>query len=93
MNAEDILIAYEKLKKLQIPCYIQQVTPQKVNVFFGKQQCVDIVKSFGKKPLSSFTDEEDFILGIMLGYDRILQVERYLKRISDKKNKNQLISV
>jgi len=26
------------------------------------------------------TDEEDFILGTMLGYDRVKQCERYLKR-------------
>jgi hypothetical protein len=30
--------------------------------------------------LSNLTDEEDFILGTMLGYDRVKQCERYLKR-------------
>ena len=33
-----------------------------------------------KKPLSNFTDEEDFILGVMLGYDRTRQCDRYIKR-------------
>ena len=30
--------------------------------------------------LSSLTDDEDFILGTMLGYDRVKQCERYLKK-------------
>lgn len=88
MKAEEILIAIAKLEKLQIPYYLQEVTPSKVNVFFGKLQCVEIVKSFGKKTLSNFTDEEDFILGILLVYDRILQSERYLKRISERRKGN-----
>ena len=32
------------------------------------------------RSLSDLTDEEDFILGVMLGYDRLKQCERYLKR-------------
>ncbi|RLD17868.1 MAG: DUF2023 domain-containing protein, partial [Caldiserica bacterium] len=29
--------------------------------------------------LSNLTEEEDFILGIMLGYDRLKQCERYMR--------------
>jgi len=38
--------------------------------------------------LSDLTDEEDFILGTMLGYDRVKQCERYLKRKRNGKNNN-----
>lgn len=62
-------------------CYLlQYVNSKKINVFFGKKQCVKIIESFDTKSLSDFTDEEDFILGIMLGYDRTQQCDRYIKR-------------
>lgn len=44
----------------------------------AKKKCVDVVKTFSPK-LNELTAEQDFILGIMLGYDRVKQCERYLK--------------
>jgi hypothetical protein len=82
MNSSDLKQAEEKLEKLQITYFVQHVTPNKVNIFFGKEECVRIIHSFGKDSLNSFSDEEDFILGIMLGYDRMLQCNRYIKRKS-----------
>ena len=38
--------------------------------------------------LSNLTDEEDFILGTMLGYDRVKQCERYLRRKRNGGNDN-----
>lgn len=52
---------------------------EKINVFFGAKDCVDVVKTFVSKKLNELTPEQDFILGIMLGYDRLKQCERYLK--------------
>ena len=49
-------------------------------VFFGDEVCIKIIQSFGDKSLSDYTDEEDFMLGTMLGYDHIQQCERYIKR-------------
>jgi hypothetical protein len=72
--------AEELLKRKGINHILQQVTSKKTNIFFGKKECIQIIKSFGKKSLSEFTDEEDFILGIMLGYDRNQQFTRYLER-------------
>ncbi|MBN2695444.1 DUF2023 family protein [bacterium] len=55
------------------------------NLFLGDVICLDVILSIGKKSLNEFTPEEDFILGIMLGYDRRLECERYLKlREKDK---------
>ncbi len=70
----------ELLNRKGISFYLQKVGCNKMNVFFGNSKCVKIIKSFGHESLNDFTDEEDFILGTMLGYDRIQQCERYLKR-------------
>lgn len=53
----------------------------RVNVYFGHKACVDVVKSFGSCPHCLHTPEQDFLLGIMLGYDRTRQCERYLNRL------------
>lgn len=82
MSSSEVAMAEEKLFRHNIAYFIQYVTPQKVNIFFGKEQCVKIIQSFNRKSLAEFTDEEDFMLGIMLGYDRIQQCERYLIRNS-----------
>lgn len=78
-----------KLKKENIGYYIQEVNGTKMNVFFGDAACIDIIKQTNFKSLSNLTEEEDLILGIMLGYDRLKQCERYLKR---KKNQLELSS-
>ncbi len=57
-----------------------EVNAEKVNVFFGDEVCIKIIRSFGGKSLSDYTDEEDFMLGTMLGYNRLQQCERYVKR-------------
>ncbi|MFA8437224.1 MAG: DUF2023 family protein [Marinifilaceae bacterium] len=71
-----------KLESDGIRYLIQSVGSDKINVFFGADNCVDVVGNFIHKSLSDLTHEEDFILGIMLGYDRLKQCERYLLRKS-----------
>lgn len=73
-----------RLNKNNISFLIQHVGNDKINVFFGSKECVEVVNSFINKSLTDLTDEEDFILGIMLGYDRLLQCKRYLKRKARK---------
>lgn len=68
------------LKRKNIAYHLACLPSGKVNVFFGAPKCVTIMKILAIKPLNHFTDEEDFILGIMLGYDRHQQCERYLQR-------------
>lgn len=67
-----------KLQKENIDYAIQKVTSDKINVFFGAKECVDVIKNFIHKRLNEFTPEQDFILGILLGYDRRQQCKRYL---------------
>jgi hypothetical protein len=52
----------------------------RMNVYFGHRACVDVVRSFGSCPHCRLTPEQDFMLGIMLGYDRTRQCERYIGR-------------
>ncbi len=78
-------LAFHLLKKKNIAFFASNVNEKKVNIFFGDQTSVEIIKSFGGTPLNHLTDEQDFILGSMLGYDRKQQCERYLKRILKKK--------
>lgn len=80
MGSDELYKTEELLSRKGIKYIIQPVNPKKINVFFGKDECIKIIESFGDKSLSEFTDEEDFILGIMLGYDRNQQCDRYLKR-------------
>ncbi|THB63127.1 MAG: DUF2023 family protein [Gammaproteobacteria bacterium] len=70
----------KKLKHYGIAYMIQPLTNGRINVYFGNNSCVQVIRSFGKKLMKNFTPEEDFILGTMLGYDRLLQCDRYLQR-------------
>jgi hypothetical protein len=69
----------ERLKRQNIDYYVQDVNPDIINVFFGAEKCIEVVKTFNNKKLNKLTPEQDFILGIMLGYDRLQQCDRYLK--------------
>lgn len=67
-----------KLQRNGIAYQINELNDEVINVFFGAEQCIKVVKTFNPK-LNLLTPEQDFILGIMLGYDRVNQCERYLK--------------
>ena len=75
---EDITV--QKLKRENIAHYIHRVNGSKINIFFGDAECVNIIEQMKAGLLAGLTPEEDFILGIMLGYDRLKQCERYLRR-------------
>lgn len=73
-----------RLAHENIDYVVQEVNTDKINVFFGAKDCVDVVKTFVAKKLNELTPEQDFILGIMLGYNRLKQCGRYLKIKSSK---------
>jgi len=75
----------ERLKEENVDYYIQEVNETKINVLFGDRACIEVIQRMNFKSLSELTDEEDFIIGIMLGYDRLKQCERYLKRKRNRK--------
>ena len=70
----------ERLGRERVAYLIYPLGKDKINVFFGESICIDVIKQIGKSNLCDYTDEEDFLLGIMLGYDRKKQCERYLQR-------------
>ncbi len=77
----------ERLRSHGLNYIFQQVNPNKYNVFFGDDNCLEIVKTFVEKRITDLSPEEDFILGVMLGYDRKQQFERYLDRVKKYNNK------
>ena len=90
-EAENRKFIEKRLTDHNIPYIIYQVSSDKINVFFGNESCINVIKEIGKSDLRDYTDEEDFMLGIMLGYDRVQQCERYLKRQSTKEQVDELV--
>lgn len=70
--------AEQRLKDNDIFYWIQTVNEKTINVFFGDRECVEVICSFGEKLLNQYTPEEDFILGVLLGYDTTKQCQRYM---------------
>ena len=72
-----------KLKTEEIDYLIYPVGDKKINIFFGNNSCIRTIETIGKERLQDYTDEEDFILGIMLGYDIVKQCDRFIRRKRD----------
>ncbi len=77
--AEAVDDMIKKLKKNDVTYHIQKLNGNKINLFFGERECIETIKKFNNKALNKYTPEEDFILGILLGYDPLKQTKRYLK--------------
>ena len=80
MNREHEAFAVVRLEKNRIPFLIQKVGDNKINLFFGRRECLDAVRTFVDRPLNRLTPEEDFMLGAMLGYDICRQCMRFCDR-------------
>lgn len=74
--------AVTRLQHQNISYVIQPIGNDRLNLFFGKKECLDAIRLMITKPLCQLTPEEDFILGAMLGYDICAQCERYCERKS-----------
>lgn len=68
------------LERQHIEYVIQPVGNDRLNLFFGKRECLDAIRMIVTKPLCQLSPEEDFILGAMLGYDICAQCERFCER-------------
>ncbi len=69
-----------RLDSQSIDYYVQPISNDRFNVFFGRKECVKMTKSIVVCPLKDLTPEQDFILGTLLGYDVCCQCERFLER-------------
>lgn len=68
------------LERLKISYLICPIENSKINVFFGMESCLKIIDKFSCEELNKLSAEEDFMLGIMLGYGKAQQYERFLAR-------------
>ncbi len=73
-------VVKDRLDKQGIAHLVQAVGENKVNLYFGDSNCLDVVGCFADKPLNRLTPEEDYMLGTMLGYDIRMQCERFCRR-------------
>ena len=79
-NKRHAEFATRRLQHSGISYIIQPVGNDRLNLFFGKKQCLDAIRMIVNRPLNQLTPEEDFILGAMLGYDICAQCERFCER-------------
>ncbi len=84
LPAQFRIMAEGRLRMSGIDFITRQVSPTKINIFFGSPECIKVIEHFGDKPFNEFSPEEDFILGTLLGYDKIQQCNRYLKFCAQK---------
>jgi Protein of unknown function (DUF2023) len=80
VNRRELELAVWKLNTQGIHHFVQEINPNKANVFFGKPAHVAVARSFMTRPLNELTAEEDFMLGTLLGYDCEQQCRRFLTR-------------
>lgn len=81
--------AVRRLESQRIHYVIQSVDSQRINLFFGRTECIEAIRTMVTRPLNLLTPEEDFILGAMLGYDICAQCKRYCNRKAKKLEQKQ----
>ena len=74
--------ATQRLEHMGIPYLIQPAGRQNLNLYFGREECLDAIRLIVTRPLNELTPEQDFILGAVLGYDICAQCQRFCKRHS-----------
>lgn len=82
--------AVRRLKRFNIDYIIQAVGNDRLNLYFGRKECLDAVRLIVTKPLCELSPEEDFILGTLLGYDLCEECKRFCDmkcRRSDSRQK------
>ncbi len=80
LASRELPLLLARLERAGIDHFVQQVSPAKANLFFGRDAFVAVARALVVRPLNALTAEEDFMLGTMLGYDREQQCRRYLTR-------------
>jgi len=73
------------LQKMKIQYHITNLENNKINLYFGANTCLKILRGFSSRNLEKLTPYEDFLLGIMLGYSRNEQYNRLLDKITPQK--------
>lgn len=79
-TTENFEIIKERLEKCNYDYILEELRSGFVNIFFGTKESVEVLKKFKKNSLREFSPEEDFILGVLLGYNLQQQCKRYINR-------------
>ena len=74
------LVSNAGMKAEDIDFELQEVGNGRTNIFFGRSECIEVVRRMITRPLQQLSPEEDFILGALLSYDICMQCERFCKR-------------
>lgn len=75
--------AIDVLTAAAIDHHVHTVTDSKVNLLFGKPGAVAMMRKIVTKPLHQLSPKEDFIVGVLLGYDKEEQCHRFLARSTE----------
>jgi hypothetical protein len=79
-TTENVEIIRERLDRCNYEYILEDLKSGYVNIFFGTHESVEVLKKFKKSSLKEFSPEEDFILGVLLGYNIEQQCKRYITR-------------
>ena len=79
-TTENFEIIKERLDRCSYEYILEKLKSGYVNIFFGTKECIEVLKKFKKNSLRDFSPEEDFILGVLLGYNVQKQCKRYINR-------------
>ena len=74
MSKEHEDFAVRRLKNQNISYMIQEIGTNKINLFFGKPECMEAMRHIITRPLNQLTAEKAFILG------SLYRAESFLKR-------------
>jgi hypothetical protein len=80
--------AVKRLAGQGISYFIQSVGDNKINLFFGHEECINAIRYLITCPLNELSPEKDFILGAMLGYNICDQCDRYCRQINRFRSRN-----
>jgi hypothetical protein len=80
ISLRELTLVLVELEAYGLHHFVQDVSPVKANLFFGRPAFVAVARSFVTRRLNALTAEEDFILGTLLGYDHEQQCRRFLTR-------------
>jgi hypothetical protein len=83
MPIDELPTVLARLRTTPMASYVHRVDESRINLFFGAPSHVQVVRTFVDKPLSRLTPQEDFMLGMLLGYDPDQQCRRLLGRIGE----------
>lgn len=82
MQKKNLKYAIEKIVKNHLNYFAQVINNDKINLFLGERAPIEVAKTMFSKPLSDLNAQEDFILGILLGYSIKEQCNRFKNRLS-----------